>query len=747
MFLANPPAGLWPLAFVALAPFLWLVRASRPRRGLLLGLVFGFVYFGALLYWIRLFGELAWGSLSLVSAGYVAVFGLLAPVLWRGRSPVRSAVALAALWTALEYVRGMFPLGGFTWGGLGYSQVDNPWLLPLASVTGVWGISFVVVLFNALILLVLHRVGRRNLAAGGLALAGAILVVGAALIPIPEPDGRAVDVAAIQVDVPKGLELDPLLEDRVIAEKHAALHRTLSADPPDLVVWAENSLDRDPTRDPELGALVEGAIREVGVPTVVGAITRTNDGRSFNENLLYDGDGTLIGRYAKQHLVPFGEFVPWRGALGWIDALRQIERDLSPGPRPAGPFEVNGMRFSTVICFENIFAPLDRRLVADGARFLVVTTNNASYLRTAASEQHVAMSRMRAVENGRWVVHAAISGISAFVDPSGRVVEESELFEPTVVRGVIRESGARTPYTRFGDWFAWAALLGAVGLLLLPRRRDSADRATTSLPDHPRTLVILPTYNEKTTVGEVLARVLSVAPEVDVLVVDDGSPDGTGAIVRELAREEPRISLLERPRKSGLASAYVTGFRRAIDEGYDLVVEMDADLSHAPEELPALLDAAGHYDLTIGSRYVPGGSVTNWGLIRRALSRGGNGYARLALGFPVTDATSGFRVFRTPLLRYLLRRRIHSDGYAFQIEMAYRSWWAGFAVGEVPITFREREHGHSKISRRIVLEALWLVFVWGLRDRLRVPPPGPQPRVADPASRASAGQHPTRDAP
>jgi hypothetical protein len=170
----------------------------------------------------------------------------------------------------------------------------------------------------------------------------------------------------------------------------------------------------------------------------------------------------------------------------------------------------------------------------------------------------------------------------------------------------------------------------------------------------------------------------------------------------------------------------------ALDEGYDVVVEMDADLSHRPEELPTLLEGAAGHDLVIGSRYVPGGSVTNWGRFRLWLSRGGNAYTRAMLGLPIRDATSGFRAYRRALLEELLDSGIHSDGYGFQIELAYRAWQRGALVVEVPITFREREHGHSKISRRIVFEALGLVAVWGIRDRFtwrpdvpNDPPPAP----------------------
>jgi len=204
-----------------------------------------------------------------------------------------------------------------------------------------------------------------------------------------------------------------------------------------------------------------------------------------------------------------------------------------------------------------------------------------------------------------------------------------------------------------------------------------------------------------------------------VFVVDDSSPDGTGALVRAIAAEEPRVRLLERPGKSGLSSAYLDGFKIGLAEGYDLIVEMDSDLSHAPEELPSLLAvAAERHDLTVGSRYVPGGSVTDWSRARVALSRAGNRYARFMLGLPLRDATSGFRAYRRDVLEYLVGLGLHSEGYGFQIELAWRAWSAGYDIGETPITFREREHGHSKLSRRIVVEALWLVTVWGVRSRL-----------------------------
>jgi dolichol-phosphate mannosyltransferase len=225
--------------------------------------------------------------------------------------------------------------------------------------------------------------------------------------------------------------------------------------------------------------------------------------------------------------------------------------------------------------------------------------------------------------------------------------------------------------------------------------------------------VVIPTYNERENIGALLPRVLEL-PRFRVLVVDDNSPDGTAAVVADLARDQPRVGLLSRSGKLGLGTAYLAGFRRALDEGAEFVCEMDADFSHDPRYLPALLEAAEtRYDLALGSRYVRDGGTVNWGVIRQLISRGGNIYARTILGLPVMDATGGFRCYRRRALEAIDLGAIHSNGYSFQIEMLYRVLQSGGAIGEVPIIFPDRRVGQSKMSRRIVLEAL--VTVWRLR--------------------------------
>lgn len=239
-------------------------------------------------------------------------------------------------------------------------------------------------------------------------------------------------------------------------------------------------------------------------------------------------------------------------------------------------------------------------------------------------------------------------------------------------------------------------------------------------PDATQVLVIVPTYNELDSVGQLVNRLFAACGDsVDLLVVDDASPDGTAELVKELAAGPHEIHLIQRPSKQGLGTAYLAGFKWALEREYSGVVEMDADLSHDPKDVPRLLDALEDADLVIGSRYVNDGSVRNWSLLRRLLSRVGNFYARMWLRFPVRDATSGFRAFRTETLENLDLESIRAEGYAFQIETTWRVHRTGGTIVEIPIEFVERTAGRSKMNRTVVVEALGRVTRWGLRDLFR----------------------------
>jgi dolichol-phosphate mannosyltransferase len=226
-------------------------------------------------------------------------------------------------------------------------------------------------------------------------------------------------------------------------------------------------------------------------------------------------------------------------------------------------------------------------------------------------------------------------------------------------------------------------------------------------------MVVVPTYNERANLEELIPRVLGQLPHIELLVVDDGSPDGTGEYADSVAAEDPRVHVLHRPGKMGLGSAYILGFTHALTTDAELIIQMDADFSHNPDEIPNLVEQAREYDIVLGSRYITGANVVNWPLRRLFLSYFANVYTHLVTGLPLRDSTGGFKCFRRKVLGEIKLQTIRSDGYSFQIEVNFRSWRKGFSIVEIPIVFVDRHSGTSKMSRRIVWEAMWLV--WRLR--------------------------------
>jgi len=228
-----------------------------------------------------------------------------------------------------------------------------------------------------------------------------------------------------------------------------------------------------------------------------------------------------------------------------------------------------------------------------------------------------------------------------------------------------------------------------------------------------KSLVVIPTYNEKENVEKITSAVLDVVPSLEILIVDDNSPDGTGKMADAMAQRDPRISVLHRQEKSGLGSAYIAGFKHALEQGYDYIFEMDADFSHDPKALPGFLEKIEEYDLVLGSRYIKGVNVVNWPMSRLLLSYFANVYARLVTGLNVRDATGGFKCFRREVLEKIDLDAVQADGYSFQIEMTFKAWKKGFTICEIPIIFVDRLAGTSKMSKKIVREAI--VMVWKLR--------------------------------
>lgn len=243
---------------------------------------------------------------------------------------------------------------------------------------------------------------------------------------------------------------------------------------------------------------------------------------------------------------------------------------------------------------------------------------------------------------------------------------------------------------------------------------NSVAETNAPKPGAGRALVLIPTYNERDNIPKLVPLALVQDPCIDLLIIDDNSPDGTGALADEIAETEPRVRVLHRPGKLGLGTAYIAGFRQAIELGYDFVVEMDADFSHDPAHLPQFLSAARQYDVVLGSRYLDGRvTVVNWPIARLLLSYYANVYARIVTGLPLWDATGGFKCFQRHVLESIPLDRVESEGYAFQIEMNFRAWRRGFHLGEIPIVFVDRSLGQSKMSKRIIREAVFKV--WKLR--------------------------------
>ncbi len=229
-----------------------------------------------------------------------------------------------------------------------------------------------------------------------------------------------------------------------------------------------------------------------------------------------------------------------------------------------------------------------------------------------------------------------------------------------------------------------------------------------------KTLIIIPTFNERDNITEAIRKVLNQPGNIEILVIDDNSPDGTAEVVEKIIEKEPRIHIINRSGKLGLGTAYITGFKFAIKSGYDFVFEMDADLSHDPEDIPRFLKAIENYDLVIGSRYINGVNVVNWPLSRLLLSIFASVYARIITGLPIKDITSGYKCYRREVLESIDLDKVHSEGYSFQIEMKWRTWREGFQIREIPITFVDRTVGKSKMSKAIVREAIFLVWKLGI---------------------------------
>jgi apolipoprotein N-acyltransferase len=821
LYLAFPPVGAWPLAPVAVTGLTLLVRGRRLRGAYGLALLFGLGFFLPLLRFVDYVGL---DALIVLAAGEAAILAIVGPAttLALRLKPWYAWAAVGCVWIGQEALRGREPFGGFPWGRLAFSQPHTPYT-PLAAVAGAPTLTFAIAATGALLALTLTTLaatGRttlnrhlgvpgavpadqpppaarptgRLLALGALLPAVGILALAVAGLAVPLPTGAqdgTLRVAAIQGGVHEPGGYDALGQRLQVTSNHVDQTLKLAAQvgagnipAPGLVVWPENSSDVDPFRNPDAANLLNEAAQAVGTDILVGAVLDgPGRGHVRNAGLLWTPTGFSGEMYVKHRPVPFAEYLPGRSVLQKMIKrfADEMPNDFVHGTGPAVLPAAHTV-IGDVICFEVAYDGNVRASVDQGARLLVVQTNNASFGRKGESQQQLAMTRIRAVEHGRATIQVSTSGQSAIISPDGTVLAQTGLYEPGVLSAALPLRTARTLADRVGAIpEAVATALGAAAIIAgIATGRRRPRLATTTGPRHtgpdhdgtprdaspaphdargpqadPRTghrpdgrgqerngvdahrvVVCVPTYNERENLTRTAHRLREANPTVDLLVIDDNSPDGTGQIADELAREDPQIHVLNRAGKSGLGSAYVAGFSWALRHGYDVVVEMDADGSHQPEELPRLLARLATADVVIGSRWVPGGQVRNWPRSRLILSRGANLYVRAALGIPMRDATAGYRAYRADVLRARDLNQIQSQGYCFQVDLAWTAWRQGFQVAEVPITFVERERGASKMSRSIIVEAFWRTALWAVASGRRGPGtlrPTPSPSVKVPS--------------
>ena len=454
-----------------------MFRAGKGPQVAVAASVFGLVFFGLLFPWIHLFGTAAYVLLVTLETAFVVVFLLVGLALRRRLPPALTPLAFGTAFLAGEFLRSHTPLGGFPWGGLGYTQHDHAAILRLAAYTGVWGVSLLVATVNAILAEVLVML----LAAPGRAVAllalAAALVLAPGLLPVPEPKGTPMTLGLVQ-RAPPVEDPGPSSAQEQSLTSEAALTRTLAGRKVGLVVWPESSFDSDPLATPSLAGPLLQSIRATGASFVVGASVDAPGPRFRNESLFIRPDGTLAARYVKMHLVPFGEYVPGRRFLAsWIHELDKVPADGVAGTT-ATVFSLPQGKFGTVICYETAYPELVGSFVARGARMIVVSTNNASYRRTAASAQMVAISQLRAAEQRMWVAQSALTGISAVIAPDGQVLERTKLFDSQVLTPTIRFATTRTAYGRYGDWLP--AILFVVALAMTaggPLRKERTGRA------------------------------------------------------------------------------------------------------------------------------------------------------------------------------------------------------------------------------------------------------------------------------
>ena len=482
LWAAFPSLGWWPLAPVSVAGLAVATRGQRARRAALLGFVAGLAFLVPHLHWSGIYvGILPWAALSTMEAGYLAAMAALMPRAWRapgGRSG--TVLAVAGLWVAQEALRDRTPFGGFPWARMAFSQADSP-LLGFAAVGGAPLVTGAVAavggcLAVAVIALAERATGGRRPLRGLVAalLAGALLFAAGAAVPRPTGSSRSVTVAAVQGNVPRaGLDFNAqrraVLDNHVRATLDLARRVAAGRTPrPDVVLWPENSSDIDPLRNADAGEIISDATDAVGVPILIGAVLQEPVDHVSNAGIVWGPDGSAHpgpgARYVKRHPAPFAEYIPYRSFFRhFSDKVDLVTLDFAPG-RSVGVLPAGGARLGDIICFEVAYDDLVRDTVTAGADLLVVQTNNATFGFSDESVQQLAMSRLRAVETGRSVVHVSTVGVSGLITPDGRLRARSGLFTTDVLTASLPLRTEQTVATRVGP--APEAVLAVAGVLL-----------------------------------------------------------------------------------------------------------------------------------------------------------------------------------------------------------------------------------------------------------------------------------------
>ncbi len=468
--LSMPKPGISALAWVGLAPLLISIRKTRARQAAVYGLITGAVYYGIILYWLSIFGHLPWVLVVLIEALFIAVFAIIANRLMLLRSEWLKFLAVSAAWTAMQWTRCLGPYA-FNWGSFAHVQANNISVIQLASFLGPWGIEFLVCLVNLAFTEALigeFRWKRIVNIAVSIVLPAAVWVTGWVVVPTAN-ERCNVKVAVIQGNLERGMR-DTTRSPVRSFNTYARMCLRIATEQPDLIVWPESALADEIVED-SWGYALSILAKTLNANLIVGGFDAPEDvslSQSYNGAHFYSRTGHKLGVYRKVHLVPYGEFVPLRDRLPWLKRYGIRDEDVLPG-KSHTLVKTDIGRIGVSICFESLFPQISRLETKRGAELLVIITNDSWFERTQAARQHMMMSKLRAVENRRWVVRAAATGISAVIDPYGRTVKELGIYKQGIIMEHIARHRSLTLYSRFGDWFAYASGLSMLLFLLFIR--------------------------------------------------------------------------------------------------------------------------------------------------------------------------------------------------------------------------------------------------------------------------------------